>query len=116
MTVERFSLNDAISVTPAAQEHFLNQLQKHAAKAIRLSLKESGCTGYMYVIDEVDAPEDSDLQLNLDNGLTLYVDPQNLPMLSGTVVDYRKEGLNRNLIMDNPNVKHACGCGESFSF
>jgi iron-sulfur cluster assembly protein len=29
-------------------------------------------------------------------------------------VDHVKEGLNSGLQFTNPNVKNACGCGESF--
>lgn len=115
MTVQQFDISDIISVTPAAASHFAAQLQKKGAKAVRVSLKESGCTGFMYVIDEVDGPEQGDLEKTLDNGVAIYIDPRNLPALRGTVIDYAQEGLNRNLQMNNPNVKDQCGCGESFS-
>lgn len=115
MSVESFSVSDAIQVTPAAAEHFAKQLQQSGKAAVRLSLKESGCTGYMYVIDEVDSPEEGDLTIALPNDVAVYVDPSRLDAIRGTVVDYRLEGINRNLILDNPNVKAACGCGESFN-
>ena len=115
MTVQQFDLADIISVTPAAATHLAAQLQKKGAKGVRVSLKESGCTGFMYVIDEVDGPEQDDIEKKLDNGVSVYIDPRNLSALRGTVIDYAQEGLNRNLQMNNPNVKDKCGCGESFS-
>ncbi|WP_045859024.1 HesB/IscA family protein [Teredinibacter purpureus] len=115
MSVETFSLNDTVTVTPAAAEHFQAQLKKKGAQAIRISLKESGCTGFMYVIDEVDSGETSDLEITLKNGVQVFVDPTHMAAIQGTVVDYVKQGLNRNLELNNPNVKNACGCGESFS-
>ena len=48
MTVETFSPSDVIRVTASAQTHFLSQLQKTGKLAIRVSLKESGCTGNFY--------------------------------------------------------------------
>jgi len=31
------------------------------------------------------------------------------------VLDYTREGLNEGFKFENPNVKGACGCGESFT-
>ncbi len=116
MSVETFSHQQAINVTDSAARHFEKTLAKTGKAAIRLSLKESGCTGYKYVIDEVDAAEENDLKIDLDNGVKVFVAPENLKALQGTVVDYVQQGLNFNLIMNNPNVADSCGCGESFSF
>jgi len=116
MTVETFSHQDALTVTDEAAKHFQQQLEKSGHAAIRISLKESGCTGYKYVIDEVDDKEEADLHIGLNNGVAVYVAPANMAALQGTVVDYQQQGLNFNLVLNNPNVKDACGCGESFSF
>jgi len=116
MEVQTFSHEDAIHVTAKAATHFQKQLEKSGRAAIRLSLKESGCTGFKYVIDEVEQAEQGDLSLKLENGVSVYVAPDNLAALQGTVVDYVQQGLNYNLILNNPNVADSCGCGESFSF
>ncbi len=116
MSVETFKPEDSVSVTAAAQEHFRGQLQGQQDQAgIRLSIKESGCTGYMYVVDIADGPEAEDLSMQLDNGVKLYVDTQALPVIRGTVIDMTREGLNHTLSFNNPNVAEECGCGESFS-
>lgn len=115
MTVETFSAAQAISVTPAAAAHFAKALVKKERKAVRISLKESGCTGYKYVIDEVVAGAEGDLVIDLDNGVQVLLDPKHLSALSGMVIDYVTEGLNKTLVLNNPNVKNQCGCGESFS-
>lgn len=120
MTVQTYEVNagelaNSISVTNAAAEHFQRQLQKTGKSAVRISLKESGCTGFMYIIEEIDDAVPGDVQKALANGVELYIDPQNLAALGGTEIDYAQQGLNRNLVMNNPNVKDACGCGESFT-
>ena len=115
MTVQTFDSSDIISVTSAAATHFDKQLKKKGGKGVRISLKESGCTGFMYVIGEVDEPQVGDIEKKLDNGVLLYIDPQNIAALKGTVIDYQLQGINYNLLMNNPNVKDTCGCGESFS-
>ncbi|VUD66586.1 Iron-binding protein IscA [Thalassocella blandensis] len=115
MSVETFEINQVVSVSSAAAEHFQKQLKKTGLQAIRLSLKVSGCTGYKYVIDEVAEGAADDIQVALDNGVKLYIDPDNLDALRGMEIDYIQEGLNKNLVLNNPNVTNACGCGESFS-
>lgn len=115
MSVETFSAGQAITITPAAADHFARELEKKAAKAVRISLKESGCTGFKYMLDEVDQGEQDDIVIALANGVSVYVDPKHLVALNGTVVDYVQQGLNKNLVLNNPNVKDMCGCGESFN-
>lgn len=113
MAVETFDVSkEAISVSAAAARHLKQQLKKGG---VRISIKESGCTGYMYVMDEVDAREDGDLSMTLDNGLQVYIDTAALPLLQGTHIDYELQGVNRSIQFHNPNVTAACGCGESFS-
>ncbi|PCK02543.1 MAG: iron-sulfur cluster assembly accessory protein [Alteromonadaceae bacterium] len=116
MTVESFGIEESITVTPAAAEHFSKTLQKSGQQGLRITLKESGCTGYKYIIDEIESPQEGDIKLALANDVDMYVDASYLPQLSGMVIDYIQEGLNRNLVLNNPNVKDACGCGESVGF
>jgi iron-sulfur cluster assembly protein len=33
----------------------------------------------------------------------------------GSTLDWREEGMSRRFVLDNPNEKGKCGCGESFS-
>ncbi|MBU14119.1 MAG: iron-sulfur cluster assembly accessory protein [Gammaproteobacteria bacterium] len=118
MSVEIFDVEKdakaAVSVTESAAAHLLKQVQRKGKSAVRLSVKESGCTGFMYVMEEVDAPETGDVTITAANELKLFVDPGSLPYLRGTELDMVQQGVNRNLQFNNPNVSVACGCGESF--
>lgn len=116
MSVKSFSAVDNISVTPAAAAHFALQLKREQAQAVRISLRESGCTGFKYVVEAVAQPQAEDLVLKLENDVALYLDREALPALQGTEIDYALEGVNQVLKFNNPNVSDACGCGESFSF
>ncbi|MCB1649918.1 MAG: iron-sulfur cluster assembly accessory protein [Gammaproteobacteria bacterium] len=121
MSVESFdpvqSASDAtVDVTEAAIAHFRTQLQKNAtARAVRLSVKQSGCTGYMYVVDLVPEANADDVHLALGEGVELLVDRGSVPIVKGTRIDYVTEGVNRQLQFLNPNAKDHCGCGESFN-
>src|SRR5690554_8170876 len=104
-----------VSVTPAALEQSRRQLARERGKAVRLSVKKSGCTGFMYVIDLVERGVEGDLHYQLDDQVELLVDSGSLHVLSGTEIDLVTEGINRQIRFINPNVKDQCGCGESFS-
>jgi iron-sulfur cluster assembly protein len=44
----------------------------------------------------------------------VFVDPKNLPYVSGMIIDYVRQGLNEGFEFRNPNERDRCGCGESF--
>ena len=120
MSVENFdpsTVKDAaVQVSPAAVEHFRRQLKKDgSARAIRLSVKQSGCTGYMYVVDLVPEINADDIRQTLDEGVELLIDRSSVTIVNGTQIDLVTEGVNRQLRFLNPNAKDHCGCGESFS-
>jgi iron-sulfur cluster assembly accessory protein len=115
MSVEIADPTQAVIVTDSARHHFSEQSRKANGAAIYLKLKESGCTGYMYVLDMVDSePADITPQI-LDDGVLLYLDKPSLTMMRGTTIDYVRNGLNSELQFNNPNAQEYCGCGESFS-
>lgn len=116
MSVESFDPQvQAVSVTPAAQAHFRRQLASQPGKAVRVSVKKSGCTGFMYVIDMVEQGEADDLEYSLDDQVRLLIDRDSLGVLSGSQIDLVREGINQQIKFINPNVTDECGCGESFS-
>lgn len=117
MSVETFNpQQESVSVTASAAAHFKRQLSSSKdAKAVRLSVKQSGCTGWMYVVDLVQEGKAEDVHVALADGVELLIDSASLPVVSGTEIDYVTEGVNRQLKFNNPRVKDYCGCGESFS-
>ena len=81
---------------------------------IRLGVKTSGCSGMAYKLEFADAANAEDIEF-LSHGVKVLIDPKSLPYLAGTELDYAREGLNEGFKFNNPNVKDACGCGESFT-
>lgn len=81
---------------------------------LRLGVRTSGCSGMAYVLEFADEINDED-EVFEDHGVKVIVDPKSLIYLDGTELDYGKEGLNEGFKFNNPNVKDACGCGESFN-
>lgn len=107
--------HELVSVTPAAAEHFRSSLAGSGQSGVRISVQESGCTGYKYVMETVDHGAAGDVQVALDNGVILYLQADAVAFLRGTEIDFTREGVNRTLKFNNPNVVAECGCGESFS-
>jgi iron-sulfur cluster assembly protein len=105
----------AITVTESAARH----VQKYLANrgkgvGVRLGVRTSGCSGMAYVLEFADDVEDDDLVFE-DHGVKVLVSPKSLVYLDGTELDFAREGLNEGFKFNNPNVKNACGCGESFN-
>ena len=115
MSVETFNLTDTITVTRSAAGHFSQQLERGGGKVVRISLKESGCSGFMYSVEELESPLDGDISKSLDNGVVVCFSPADAVALRGSEIDYTREGLNQTLKINNPNVTDACGCGASFN-
>lgn len=103
-----------ITLTPAAAAQIKQLIQHNGGVGLRVGIKPSGCSGYSYALDMAKDVHEDD-QVFEHEGAQVIIDNEALVMLDGTEVDYVSEGLNRLFKFNNPNVKDACGCGESFS-
>ena len=105
----------AITLTEAAATHVQSFLSNRGkGVGIRLGVRTSGCSGMAYVLEFADDVEDDELVFE-NHGVKVVISPKSLVYLDGTEVDFAKEGLNEGFKFNNPNVKDACGCGESFT-
>lgn len=114
MTATTFDPVSSVSLTASAQKYFASKLATQPGKLIRLSTKESGCTGFSYVLDMVEGSVEGDTVLSFGE-VTFAVDAASVSMLKGTEIDLVREGVNEVVKFNNPNVVAECGCGESFS-
>ena len=105
----------SISLTDSAATHVKNYLEKRGkGVGVRLGIKTTGCSGMAYTIEFADQVEDED-QIFEDKGVKVIINPKSMVYLSGTELDFTREGLNEGFKFTNPNEKDRCGCGESFS-
>ncbi|MBV6418674.1 MAG: Iron-binding protein IscA [Steroidobacteraceae bacterium] len=81
---------------------------------LRLGVRKTGCSGFAYVVNYADEARPDDRVFE-DLGVKVFVDPESLPLVEGTTVDFVRQGLNEAFRFSNPNIKGECGCGESFS-
>ena len=105
----------AISLTESAANRVKSFLAARGhGIGLRLGVRKTGCSGFAYVVNYADDTRQSDLVFE-DLGVKVFVDPESLPLINGTTVDFVKQGLNEAFRFHNPNIKGECGCGESFS-
>jgi iron-sulfur cluster assembly protein len=81
---------------------------------LRLGVKGGGCSGLSYFIDWAAEPAKFDQIVERD-GARVFVDPKSAVFLQGTVIDWQQTLMQTGFVFRNPNVKSACGCGESFT-
>jgi iron-sulfur cluster assembly protein len=84
------------------------------AGGLRLGVKGGGCSGLSYHVDWAAEPSRLDQVVERD-GARVFVDPKSAMFLAGTVVDFQQTLMQTGFVFRNPNVKSACGCGESFT-
>ena len=106
----------SISLTEVAARH-VRQYADSRAQAfvgIRLAVRPSGCSGLAYVLEYAEDVKAGELTFE-SNGIKIITDPKSYAHIDGTVLDYVREGVQEGFKFNNPNVKSACGCGESFN-
>ena len=79
-------------------------------KFFRISVKGGGCSGFKY-----DFSFDSKINKNDILFGKAVIDPESLDIISGSVIDFKKEMIGDSFVINNPNASSSCGCGLSFS-
>jgi iron-sulfur cluster assembly accessory protein len=116
MSVQTYVPGDvSIRMTATAEQQARREIRREAARGLRLAVKPSGCSGYMYVLDYVRDEQAEDKQIRIADDVTLFVDSGSVSVVNGTEIDYVTEGVNSYFKFRNPNATGECGCGESFT-
>jgi len=105
-----------ISLTPVAIQRVKDLLAQRGTPelALRIGVRGGGCSGNSYYMEFCEAPGEGDAVLELD-GVRVVVDNRSAAVLSGTQVDYVSGLMGAGFKFNNPNVRHQCACGESFT-
>ena len=105
-----------IQISPSAAEYigYLKDRENiPKGKALRISIKEGGCSGFSYKLDFDEKSLETDKSFK-SNGIKLVIEGKSLLYIMGMTLDY-EGGLNgKGFIFSNPNAKETCGCGTSF--
>ena len=79
-------------------------------KYFRITVQGGGCSGFKYSFGFDSKSNDDDIIF----GKTI-IDKSSLNIISGSVVDFKKEMIGESFVIDNPKATASCGCGLSFS-
>ena len=79
-------------------------------KFFRITVQGGGCSGFKYNFDFDTKTNDDDVVFG-----KAIIDRSSLDIISGSVVDFKKEMIGESFVIDNPKATASCGCGLSFS-
>ena len=79
-------------------------------KFFRITVQGGGCSGFKYNFGFDTKTNDDDVVFG-----KAIIDKSSLDIISGSVVDYKKEMIGESFVIDNPKATASCGCGLSFS-
>jgi len=79
-------------------------------KYFRITVQGGGCSGFKYNFGFDSKSNEDDFIF----GKTI-VDKSSLDIISGSVVDFKKEMIGESFVIENPKATASCGCGLSFS-
>lgn len=105
-----------VSLTPLAAEKVRELLAQRGTpdQCLRIGVRGGGCSGNSYYMEFCEAAGAGD-ELIDSHGVKLVVDSRSAMLLAGTSVDYVDGLMGAGFKFINPNVRHSCACGESFS-
>lgn len=100
-------------ITDKAAKIIKECLEHKSAKALRISIKEDGCSGFKYELTFENEFNEQDLVFEHD-GAIIYIDKKNMNYLKGSTVDFIDNLVGGGIKIKNPHAANMCGCGESF--
>ncbi|KAN0059688.1 Iron-sulfur assembly protein 1 [Thecaphora frezii] len=106
----------ALKLTPAAVLRLRSLLESdQGPKLIRVGVRNKGCAGMSYHLEYItpDQAGKFDERVKQD-GVEVLIDSKALFSIIGSEMDWQEDRLSAKFVFNNPNVKEACGCGESF--
>lgn len=108
---------NAITLTRAAAKKYKEILEEEgkASWGLRFGERAAGCSGFEYFLDYSEKAQPGDLVLE-SQGIEIHIHQKSKERLMGCVIDY-VDGLHgAGFKITNPNVKSACGCGNSHGY
>ena len=104
-------MNNKIEFTETAKNEIDRILVEKSPKTyFRISVQGGGCSGFKYNFSFDDKVNKND---NIFN--KAIIDINSLKIISGSVVDFKKELIGNSFVIKNPQASSSCVCCLSFS-
>tara|TARA_B100001063_G_scaffold227258_1_gene237571 strand:+ start:35 stop:349 length:315 start_codon:yes stop_codon:yes gene_type:complete len=99
-----------IDFTKEAQIQINKIIKENDKKYFRITVQGGGCSGFKYNFGFDENTNDDDFKFE-----NVIIDNASLEIISGSVVDFKKEMIGESFVIKNPKATASCGCGLSFS-
>ncbi len=100
-----------LEFTDSAIKQIENIINKDQSKKFfRITVKGGGCSGFKYNFAFDDKVEKDDEIFG-----KAIIDKNSLKIISGSVIDFKKELIGESFSVNNPKASSSCCCGLSFS-
>ena len=92
----------------------LQEKERRPEASLRLRIIAGGCSGMQYRMDLADGPRATDLVVSAED-VRVLVDPKSMTYLKGSKLEWEEDLFGGQFKITNPNAKHSCSCGLSFT-
>ena len=104
----------SISVSSSAIERIQGLLPDQKSNFFRVYVTGGGCSGFQYGFKfDQDVAFDDDI-IEFEK-FSILLDSMSYPYLFGSTLDFVEDLSGSKFVINNPNAKTTCGCGESFT-
>jgi iron-sulfur cluster insertion protein len=106
--------SSSITLTSSASERIMSVLSKDDSSQFRVYVTGGGCSGFQYgfKFDDDQAFDDDVIDFG---SFKVLIDSLSYPYLYGSTLDFVEDLSGAKFVINNPNAKTTCGCGESFT-
>ena len=99
-----------LDFTREAEEQINKITLGEEKKFFRITVQGGGCSGFKYNFGFDKKTNKDDIKFN-----NAIIDKTSLDIISGSVVDFKKEMIGEAFVITSPKATSSCGCGLSFS-
>ncbi|MDC0544980.1 iron-sulfur cluster assembly accessory protein [Pelagibacteraceae bacterium] len=99
-----------LNFTREAKEQISKITLGEEKKFFRITVQGGGCSGFKYNFGFDKKTNEDDIIFN-----NAIIDKSSLDIISGSIVDFKKEMIGESFVITNPKATSSCGCGLSFS-
>ena len=103
----------SINLSGNAVKRIQDLLPGNKSNYFRVYVTGGGCSGFQYgfKFDNDEAFDDDVIEFK---DFSVLIDSMSYPYLYGSTLDFVEDLSGAKFVIQNPNAKTTCGCGESF--
>ena len=104
-------MTNKIDFTKEANKQIIKIISEQGKNIFfRISVQGGGCSGFKYDFSFDEKIQSDDVVFN-----KTIIDKNSLEIISGSIVNYKKELIGSSFTIENPKATSSCGCGLPFS-